>query len=83
MAHQPAHSHYLAAAMTVRRLIAEASLLVVVPITLIAALLAAPFGLALPFLVWLARHSFHYERELADLYGPDSPELKDSAVGHG
>lgn len=37
---------------------------------------AAPLALLVPPFVWLARHSWHYERELENLYGADSPEVR-------
>ncbi|WP_139384067.1 MULTISPECIES: hypothetical protein [Novosphingobium] len=60
-----------------RRAIAQAPLLVLVPATLLIAAFTAPLGVLLPLLVWLVRHSWNYEAELAELYGRDSPELDD------
>lgn len=60
-----------------RRGVATLPLAVLIPLTLVMSVLAAPLGLVLPVLVWLARHSWNYERELLEIYGPDSAELAD------
>lgn len=60
-----------------RRFISQAPLALLVPITAALALLTAPLGFLLPLLVWLARDSWRYESELAELYDRDSAELED------
>ncbi|WP_041558840.1 hypothetical protein [Novosphingobium sp. PP1Y] len=62
-----------------RRAIAQAPLLLLVPATLLIAALTAPLGVLVPLLAWLVRHSWNYEAELTELYGRDSPELDDIA----
>lgn len=70
-----------AAMNRMRCILAAMPLLILVPATVLASLVlclfvTAPLALFVPPFVWLARHSWLYERELENLYGADSPEVQ-------
>lgn len=60
---------------SLRRWLGALPLPLLAALTLILPLIGASLGLAVVMVAWLARDSGRFERELIDIYGPDSPEL--------
>lgn len=66
-----------------RRFLARLPLPVLLPVTLLLTILTLPFGLAVPFVVWLLRHQAAIDADFVTLFGEDSEQVRELRQSQG